>query len=72
MNYKQIMESIISSYLFEPWDKQTQQEIGKVFKSQCPGSYTIIFDKLDENNMPQFQLEFEDPAEETAWLLKWS
>jgi hypothetical protein len=72
MNYKQILESIISNYLFEPWDEQTQQEIERIFKSQCPGPYIITFVGLDENNMPKFQLDFEDPVGITAWLLKWA
>ena len=73
MSYRDQALNIITHYIFEPWDDITRDAIESNFRAQCPGPYRLVWlHELDENLMPQFDLEFADPQEATAWYLKWS
>jgi hypothetical protein len=73
MKYHDIMESLMMNYLFEPWDTQTRLQLEYDFRSQCPGPYIITWTKRWESDgIPVYLFQFEDPVEETMWLLRWS
>ena len=73
MSYRDHAQNIITHYLFEPWDEQTRNAIEAAFRGQCPGPYQFVWQPgLDADLLPQFELEFADPREATAWYLRWS
>lgn len=73
MSYRTLLNELIAHYIFEPWDDITRDAIEANFRAQIPGPYKVVWHKeLDENHMPQFELEFEDDKEATAWYLRWS
>jgi hypothetical protein len=45
--------------------------MSQLFKSLLPGNYEIDWE-MDEHNMPQVKLKFDDEAESILWLLKHS
>ena len=45
--------------------------MSQLFNSLLPGNYEIDWE-MDEHNMPQVKLKFEDEAESILWLLKHS
>jgi hypothetical protein len=73
MSYRDHAHDIFLHYMFEPWDEHTRNAIEAAFRDQCPGPYQVLWQpRLTEDLLPQFDLEFADPREATAWYLRWS
>lgn len=69
MNITDAVNIAITAYMFEPFGKQVKSEMSEIFKNLLPGNYEIDWE-LDEHNMPQVKLKFEDEAESILWILK--
>jgi hypothetical protein len=73
MTYHKIMSDLFNRYLFEPWDKATQQAMERDFRAACPGPYFLAWrSELDDDHMPRYNLIFADPRDATAWYLRWT
>ena len=71
MNITEAVNIVTQTYAFEPWDEHTRTAMSELFKGIIPGNYEIDWE-MDEHNMPQVKLKFEDEAESIIWLLKHS
>ena len=71
MNITEAVEEVLNTYFFEPFDEHTRTDMSQLFKSLLPGNYEIDWE-MDEHNMPQVKLKFDDEAESILWLLKHS
>lgn len=48
------------------------EDVNSMMKSWYPGNYTVIEAYVPERGVFGFKLVFDDPKQETFWLLKWS
>ena len=71
MNLTEAVDLINQIYAFEPYDELTKTQMSDLFRELLPGNYKIDWD-IDENDMPQVKLKFDDEAESTLWLLKYT
>jgi hypothetical protein len=71
LNITEAVNIVTQTYAFEPWDEHTRTAMSELFKGIIPGNYEIDWE-MDEHNMPQVKLKFEDEAESIIWLLKHS
>ncbi len=48
------------------------EDVNRIMKTSYPGNYTVIEAYDSKRGVFGFKLMFDDPKEETFWLLKWS
>ena len=48
------------------------EDVNRIMKTSYPGNYTVIEAYDPKRGVFGFKLMFDDPKEETFWLLKWS
>ena len=70
-----MLESILYSSAGADQDLKTTRlgSVSKYMQERYPGPYRVVIKQHDhDRNLDVLDLEFDDPEEETMWLLKWS
>ena len=47
-------------------------DVNRMMKEFYPGNYTVVEAYIPKRGVFGFRLVFEDPREETMWMLRWS
>lgn len=62
------LNKILDHYQFEPRDDITLAAIEHNLKLSCPGNFYL---KWSKSTGKSIDIIFDDPAEQTLWMLKW-
>ena len=71
MSYHDFTDEMNLLFLFEPFDEQAERWLDTEFKRRYPGKYSIKWN-LTTDHLIAYTLEFDDPKEETMFMLRYA